>query len=110
MQAEKLGLRGFHIDWYDSNDSRGRLSFGQNALQERNRNWFQKGNRRVTDMFMLNYNIDVWGGNNDPMGESARNAVKFGRSSYDVYAGFYRGAGDFRVTILNLVRGRAGRC
>ena len=89
VQAEKLGLRGFHIDWYDSNDSRGRLSFGQNALQERNRNWFQKGNRRVTDMFMLNYNIDVWGGNNDPMGESARNAVKFGRSSYDVYAGFY---------------------
>lgn len=45
-------------------------------------------------MFMLNYNIDVWGGNNDPMGESARNAVKFGRSSYDVYAGFYlRGRG-----------------
>ena len=28
------------------------------------------------------------------MGESARNAVKFGRSSYDVYAGFYlRGRG-----------------
>ncbi|OUN63461.1 MULTISPECIES: endo-beta-N-acetylglucosaminidase [Butyricimonas] len=94
VQAEKLGLQGFHIDWYDSNDSRGHLSFGQNALQERNRNWFQKGNRRVTDMFMLNYNIDVWGGNNDPMGESARNAVKFGRSSYDVYAGFYlRGRG-----------------
>ena len=94
VQAEKLGLRGFHIDWYDSNDSWGRLSFGQNALQERNRNWFQKGNRRVTDMFMLNYNIDVWEGNNDPMGESARNAVKFGRSSYDVYAGFYlRGRG-----------------
>lgn len=94
VQAEKLGLRGFHIDWYDSNDSRGRLSFGQNALQERNRNWFQKVNRRVTDMFMLNYNIDVWGENNDPMGESVRNAVKFGRSSYDVYAGFYlRGRG-----------------
>lgn len=94
VQAEKLGLQGFHIDWYDSNDGQGRLSFGQNALQERNRNWFQKGNRRVTDMFMLNYNIDTWRGNNDPMGESARNAMKFGRSSYDVYAGFYlRGRG-----------------
>lgn len=28
VQTEKLGLRGFHIDWYDSNDSRRQLSFG----------------------------------------------------------------------------------
>ncbi len=94
VQAERLGLKGFHVDWYDSNGNLGRLSFGQNALQDRNRDWFQKESRVVTNMFMLNYNIDTWGGNNDPMGESARNAVRYGRSSYDVYAGFYlRGRG-----------------
>lgn len=94
VQAKEQELKGFHIDWYDSNDNLGRLSFGQNALQNRNRDWFQKGNRVVTNMFMLNYNIDNWGGNKDPMGKSARNAVAYGRSSYDVYAGFYlRGRG-----------------
>ena len=80
VQAKEQELKGFHIDWYDSNDNNGRLSFGQNALQNRNRDWFQKGNRVVTNMFMLNYNIDNWGGNKDPMGESARNAVAYGRS------------------------------
>ena len=92
VQAVRLELKGFHIDWYDSNDNRGRLGFGLNALQDRNRDWFQKGNRVVSNMFMLNYNID--NAKHDPMRESARNAVRYGRSSYDVYAGFYmRGRG-----------------
>jgi len=85
---EKAVLEGWHfrVDWYDSNSNTGSLGFRSNQLDATNKNWFvnpRKDNKPVMGMFMLNYN---WDGNQLPT--SAANAVAYGRSSYDVYAGF----------------------
>ena len=80
----------FHVDWYAYVSNKGQLSDNGCKLSGENDNWFHitkygnvEYNQPVTDVFMLNYNWTEGG-----LQQSVSTAQKYGRSTFDVYAGF----------------------
>ena len=87
--AEKMNY-SFHVDWYAFVTNKGMLSDNSCMLSSNNDNWFHiekynnvEYNQPVTDVFMLNYNWTEGG-----LATSASTAESYGRSTFDVYAGF----------------------
>ena len=87
--AEEMNY-SFHVDWYAYVTNKGMLSDNSCMLSSNNDNWFHiekynnvEYNQPVTDVFMLNYNWTEAG-----LATSASKAKEYGRSTFDVYAGF----------------------
>ena len=82
--AEELNHQ-FHVDWYAFVDNTGWLDDNGCKLDEVNDNWFHNTtmDQPVTDVFFLNYNWTEGG-----LKTSAETAKSYGRSTFDVYAGF----------------------
>ena len=75
----------FHVDWYAYVANGGQLSDNGCKLDGENYTWFHntRYNKPVTDVFFLNYNWTEAG-----LATSASKAKEYGRSTFDVYAGF----------------------
>lgn len=86
IKAAEQDYPQFHVDWYDCVPNDGGLSFGGNQLDNNRKDWFYKNNEYVTDMFMLNYNIEY-----QSMPTSAYTAKSIGADPFKVFAGFYCG-------------------
>lgn len=71
----------FKVYWYGTMNNDGRVNLGS-SLSANQGNWFVKNGKKVTDMYMLNYN---WNGS---LGSSLNYAESVGGSRYNVYAGF----------------------
>ena len=82
--AEELDW-AFHVDWYAYVSNKGQLSDNGCKLTSENDNWFHNNEygQPVTDVFFLNYN---W--SEDGLKQSVATAQSYGRSTFDVYAGF----------------------
>ena len=82
--AEELNW-AFHVDWYAFVTNDGWLDDNGCKLNEENDNWFHNNdyNQPVTDVFFLNYNWSESG-----LQQSVATAQSYGRSTFDVYAGF----------------------
>ena len=82
--ADELGW-AFHVDWYAYVTNKGMLSDNSCTLNSNNDNWFHNNEygQPVTDVFFLNYNWTEGG-----LQQSASTAASYGRSTFDVYAGF----------------------
>ncbi|MCP9610548.1 endo-beta-N-acetylglucosaminidase [Coprobacter tertius] len=78
--APELGWH-FTVYWYGTMSNSGGVNFGS-TFPSGKENWLSKNGQNVTDMYMLNYN---WGGY---LSGSANAATQYGRSTYDIYAGF----------------------
>ena len=75
----------FHVDWYAFVTDTGGLSDNGCKLNSNNDSWFHHNStdQPVTDVYFLNYNWSEAG-----LAESAATAESYGRSTFDVYAGF----------------------
>ena len=75
----------FHVDWYAFVTNKGMLSDNSCKLDSNNDNWFHNNeyHQPVTDVYFLNYNWTEGG-----LATSASTAKSYGRSTFDVYAGF----------------------
>ena len=82
--ADELGW-AFHVDWYAFVTNKGMLSDNSCTLNSNNDNWFHNKDyeQPVTDVYFLNYNWTEGG-----LATSASTAASYGRSTFDVYAGF----------------------